>query len=263
MKRIVEILIWLGILAYLIIALGFVSGKRKQVPCMSVNVNIIDKTNNYFVEEEDVISLIYENEEKLLGYPIDSINIARLETLIYHHPSVKKAEIYDDFYGNINIDIEQRNPILRIINFNNESYYIDNEGALMPLSDKYTAHVLVANGNINEPYSSRYTKDIMGFNEEDELNRGKVLKELYQLASFINSNEFWSAQIEQIYVRGNEFELTPRVGTHIIEFGTIENYKEKLRNLKAVYEVGFKAYGWNNYSKINLKFNNQVICTKR
>jgi len=263
MKFVKEILSWILITAYLIVVLGFVSEERKNIPCISVHVQIIDRTNNYFVEEDDIITAIYDKGEKMLGYPIDSINLARLEALIYNHPSIKRAEVYADIHGDLNIDIIQRNPILRIINYNKESYYIDEEGALMPLSNKFTAHVLVANGKINEPYSLRYTKDILTQTEEDELNRGEVLRDLFVLAKYIYEDEFWRAQFEQIYVNGKSFELIPRVGTHVILFGGIENYKEKLRNLKSVYQIGFKKFGWNNYSTINLKYHNQVICTKR
>jgi cell division protein FtsQ len=263
MKSFKEIATWVLIIGYLIVIFGFVSEGRKSIPCITVNVNITDETENFFVEEEDIITAIYDKGEKMLGYPIDSINLASLEELIYNHPSIKNVEVYTGIRGDLNIDIKQRNPILRIINYNNESYYIDDEGALMPLSEKFTAHVLVANGKINEPYSLRYTKDILSSSENDELSRGEVLKDLYVLAKYIYEDEFWNAQFEQIYVNGNSFELIPRVGTHLIILGGIENYQEKLRNLKAVYEVGFKKFGWNTYSKINLKYNNQVICTKR
>ena len=263
MKRFGNILIWVLILSYLIVALSFVSEKRKNIPCHNIDVLITDKTNNYFVEKDDVIALIYDKGEDIIGYSIDSINIANLETIILNHPSIKNAEIYRNIYGNLHVKVEQRNPIIRIVNYNKESYYIDDEGALMPLSHKYTAHVLVASGVINEPYTLRYTKDILGYNQDDELNRGQLLRDLYILGKYLHQDPFWEAQIEQIYVINNEFELIPRVGTQIIEFGSIENYKEKLRNLKALYRVGFKKFGWNTYTKINLKYNNQVICTKK
>lgn len=263
MKSLREIIVWIFIAAYLVVVLGFVSAERKTIPCISVNVAITDETNNHFVEEDDIISTLYEKHKNILGHPIDSINLSILEEIIHEHPSIKNAEIYANIHGELNIDIQQRNPILRIINYNRESYYIDDEGALMPLSDKYTAHVLVANGKINEPYKLRYTTDIVNFAKEEEFNRGEILKDLYILSKYIYEDEFWNAQFEQIYFNGIDFELIPRVGTHVIVLGSIENYKEKLRNLKAVYEVGFKKYGWNTYSKINLKYNNQVICTKR
>ncbi|MCK4663688.1 MAG: hypothetical protein KAT68_12530 [Bacteroidales bacterium] len=263
MRKIKEIVIWVLLISFLVTTLGFVSAKRKQILCNEVEVYIIDKTNNNFVEEDDIISLINDKGRKILGTSLDSLNLTKLETLIYNHPSVKKAEIYNTINGKLKIDIKQRKPILRIINYNRESYYIDSEGALMPLSDNYTAHVLVANGDLNEPYLLRYTKDIISFTDYDELNRKFVLRDLYFLAKFINDDNFWLAQIEQIFVIGNEYELIPRVGPQIIEFGNIENYREKFRNLKALYEVGLKSEGWNKYKKINLKYNNQVICTKR
>jgi cell division protein FtsQ len=44
----------------------------------------------------------------------------------------------------------------------------------------------------------------------------------------------------------------------------MEQWEKKLHNLELLYEQGFSAYGgWNGYSTINLKYTNQVICTKR
>ena len=44
------------------------------------------------------------------------------------------------------------------------------------------------------------------------------------------------------------------------------NKRIMIRNLeifKAFYEKGLNNVGWNNYTKINIKFENQIICTKR
>ena len=88
--------------------------------------------------------------------------------------------------------------------------------------------------------------------------------ELYQLGVFIYDSDFWRAQIEQIYLtQSGEFQLIPRVGAHIIEFGDISNYKDKFSKLNALYKHGLKNEGWNTYVKINLKYKDQVVCTKR
>lgn len=87
-------------------------------------------------------------------------------------------------------------------------------------------------------------------------------KELVGFVHYINSDVFWKAQVQQIHVRKNgELLLIPRVGDHKIEFGKIENLEKKFRNLKAVYIKGFSKSGWEKYSIISLKFENQVICT--
>ena len=262
-KNIKEILIWVAIIAYLIIAFSFVSEKEEQIPCSSVDVAIIDNSHNHFIEEDDVISMIYDKGEKLLGYPIDSINLDNLEDLINHNPSIKKSEVYRTIRGVLKIDIEQRTPIVRIINYNDESYYIDEQGALMPLSKNYTARVLVASGDIDESYALNYSTDILSSSKNDELKRQCVLCDIYHIAKFICNDKFWDSQIEQIYVKNNEYELIPRIGSQIILFGDIEDFNKKFFKLKALYQQGFSKVGWNKYKSINLKYSNQIICTKK
>ncbi|MCK5823023.1 MAG: hypothetical protein KAG95_03405 [Bacteroidales bacterium] len=262
-KKIKEIIIWLSIITYLVIALSFVSEKEEQIHCSSVEVAIVDDSQNHFIKEDDVISMIYDKGGKLLGYPFDSINLAYLEELINNNPSIKKSEVYRTINGILKIDIEQRTPIVRIINFNNESYYIDEQGALMPLSNNYTARVLVVNGDINEPYQLNYSTDILSSSKNDELNRHCILCDIYNISKFIYNDEFWDSQIEQIYVKDNEYKLIPRVGSQIILFGGIENLEEKFVKLKALYEKGFLQVRWNKYKTINLKYSNQIICIKK
>jgi cell division protein FtsQ len=57
-------------------------------------------------------------------------------------------------------------------------------------------------------------------------------------------------------------ELVPRLGEQIILFGTGEDASEKLEKLKAFYLQVVKQAGWDTYKTINLKFDNQVVCSK-
>jgi cell division protein FtsQ len=84
------------------------------------------------------------------------------------------------------------------------------------------------------------------------------------MVRYVVGNDFWQAQIKQIHVdRNEELILTPLVGNQLIEFGTAENYREKLRNLMAFYEEVLTNSNWNKYERINLKYNNQIIAKKR
>jgi len=93
---------------------------------------------------------------------------------------------------------------------------------------------------------------------------GDRLVEIYKFCNYLSENEFWNDQVVQIYVnlRG-EYELIPRVGAHHILLGSMDQWEKKLRNLELLYEQGLSKYGWNTYQTINLKYTNQVICTKR
>jgi len=89
------------------------------------------------------------------------------------------------------------------------------------------------------------------------------LCDIYKIAKFIHNDEFWNSQIEQIYIKNNEYELIPRVGSQIILFGGVEDFNKKFVKLKALYKQGFSQVGWNKYKIINLKYSNQIICTKK
>jgi cell division protein FtsQ len=105
-------------------------------------------------------------------------------------------------------------------------------------------------------------------NIEEGIQNSKIiesatLKNVLRLTHYIHSNAFWNAQIEQIAVTNeNEFQLVPKIGNHIIEFGAAENIEEKFSKLQTFYKEGLNYVGWNNYKTINLKFDNQVVCTK-
>ena len=55
---------------------------------------------------------------------------------------------------------------------------------------------------------------------------------------------------------------TKLLRVHIIEFGSIYQMDEKFRNLYALYTHGWDAREWNLYTKVNLKYNGQIVCTK-
>lgn len=80
----------------------------------------------------------------------------------------------------------------------------------------------------------------------------------------MQKNPFWDAQIEQIYVLSDQnVELVPRVGDHLIYLGRLKDYDQKLARLKEFYQKALNKVGWNKYSRINVEFDNQIICTRR
>ena len=117
----------------------------------------------------------------------------------------------------------------------------------MPLSDQFTPHIMLLSGYISGKDADK-----------------QQLVEMYRFCSYVSDHPLWSDQIVQIYMnRKGECELIPRVGAHQILLGNMEMWEKKLRNLEMLYEQGFPSYGWNTYEFINLKYTNQVICTKR
>lgn len=263
MKKFKHIAFWSALLLYLILSLSFVNSKRKDTICSKVRVSILDSLDDRFVTEDEVQDFIYDLDMKVRGEPSSSINIREMERYLEDKAAIHHAELYLTANGDLHIEIDQRNPILRVINAKGRSYYIDHHGVIIPLSSNYYSHVLVASGEIVEFFELARTSRLPCPKKYGGEKNYTICK-IYDMATFIHDHPFWESQIEQIYLnKKGEFELIPRVGGHLIRLGSYDGFREKFRHLKAFYQKGLNNVGWNQYLEINLKYDNQIICTKR
>jgi len=260
-RKILHIVVWLAIFCWFIIIMGFVSKRGEQLLCNRINIEVSDSTNVKFITSENVRSMIKESDIDIQGYPLSQINTRRLETIIENNPYIKSTEAYTTVNGELFVDVEQRRPIIRVMPGGRQGYYIDTEGEFLPLSSTYTPMVLLVTGYFSLPQSMMDK----GLESRDSISEEyQYINDVLDFARYVDEHKFWKEQIVQLYRnRSGEFEIIPRVGAHQVLLGTLDNYKEKLRNLKLLYKQGFQKYGWNNYNQINLKYSNQVICTKR
>ncbi|MFO7656225.1 MAG: hypothetical protein R6W78_04095 [Bacteroidales bacterium] len=251
------------LLLYLVVMSGTIADTRKELLCNELNVILKDPVSSGFFSQADITDII-NNKRKLLGKPVKDINLKDIEQLLHQYSAVKSAQCYFTEDGKLNICVTHREPVVRVTNRNNKTYYLDKEGYIFYPSKHFAPRVMVANGKISEPFGLQKTKNIFEKNPDSIPNSKQTIYHLLELVNYINSSVFWSSQIEQIYINGqNEFELIPRVGAHIILFGRINDIEEKFINLKTLYLEGFNKSGWNEYVFINLKYKNQIICTKR
>lgn len=244
MKKVL-VIIGLSLLAgYLLFSVFYFQRKPKDGVCTRFEVEILNGTaDEQFIDTKDVLSFVKGKGLDPTGKQFQEINTNEIEEAVLANQLVKKANVFITNDNAIKITIEERKPILRIISSRGENYYIDSEGTKMPLSRNFTAYLPIATGFIKEDFA-----------------RG----DLFKFALFLHDDKFWNAQIEQIVVQANhEIELIPRVGDQRIILGGLEGYKGKLEKLLAFYENGLNETGWNKYSVINLKFDKQVVCTKR
>jgi cell division protein FtsQ len=240
MKKAFEILSWLMLIAVIVLLMAFSVKSQKLVDCQKFDV-IIASSENHFVNDKVINEILINKNLHPIRKTRKEIAMDEIEKSIANHPSIKKVNAYCDIAGNVCVEILQRNPIARVVTTNN-SFYIDENGKHMPLSEIYTARTLVITGEVH-------------FTEKGEL---------FLLAKFIDENPFWKAQIMQIDIEENgDLILIPRVGSQQIVFGKPVNIAQKFSKLKLFYKKGISEKGWNNYSHINLKFKNQIVCTKK
>ena len=237
----------LMLLAFLIITVSFTSRVSKNGVCRTNNIEF-DDDEIIMLAESEIIRLGQSADDRIRGKYLTESKADFIEQEVEKHQAILKADVYkiiakdtSSYKGVLAVKIKHREPVVRVMS-EMGSYYLDKFGDKIPVSTKYAAHVLVATGYFNEEYA---------------------IKELLPFVLFIENHDFWKAQIEQVHVeRNGEILLTPLVGEQIIELGSLENYHEKLRNMKAFYEKVLANNNWNKYKTISLKYKNQVIAKK-
>ncbi|WP_235969757.1 cell division protein FtsQ/DivIB [Pedobacter planticolens] len=241
---------WLICLAGMVVLMSFIENKKHGVKCTNVKILIPGADN--FIEREEIDAILKQSQGELIGRNLEQINIHQIEKTLKANPYIAFAKVYADMNGIINIEVKQRQPVLRILNAGGQDYYIDSDGLKMPMSPNFTANVLVATGNILE-----------GFGGKVDTLFTPLASDLYKTALFIKKDTLWDAQIEQMYVNDkNDIELVPRVGNQRIILGNADSLETKMNNLLAFYKQAMPLVGWNAYKTINLKYINQIVCEK-
>ena len=95
-------------------------------------------------------------------------------------------------------------------------------------------------------------------------NSQQPIASLWCLARFIHDNPQYDGVFDQVTVdEKGDLVLTPKLGNTIVIVGDTTRLAEKFENLWAFYDQGVKKVGWDTYKTINLKYNNQLVCTKK
>jgi cell division protein FtsQ len=240
----------LGVLVLIGLIAAGESEKHRVVH--SVDIRIEPDTGLYFISREDILLELGGGPAGIIGKPLSSIRLERLESSLSQNPFIAQCEVYADLAGKVSIRIKQKQPLLRVITKNQEHYYLGKQGEKIPFHEKFTAHVPVASGNIYER-----------FTDSNQIHTA-TLQSLHELALFMHARPAWQAQIEQVYVDNySDLILIPRVGNHSIVLGSTEKLAEKMEKLRVFYRKALPVLGWDEYSRIDLRYEGQVIGVRR
>ena len=254
MKKVFNIIFWIIILSCIIYALYFVNERQSNTKCTEFTINIDNNFSEPMISVKNIRKEINKIIDTLQGEKISNIPIKKIEKVLNKNPFIEKADVFSTLKGKLQVNILQKHPIIRITNTKNKSIYIDKNGSVIPAGKSSPARVLIANGNISTP---------LGIVSDTNLFRYKTLKDIFEIAKYIHYNKFLKAQIEQIYItKSGEFELIPKLGNHIIKFGNINKMEMKFKKLIAFYINGNTNDDLIKYKTLDLKFKNQVVCSK-
>lgn len=229
------------ILGYLIFAIYSFSSNQDGIVCKNMEINLVDKDKITLISRNEIARILESNELNPIGKTYKRVKTEAIEKQLMKNPMIKSVECYKTPSGTIDLIVKQRNP--KFIIAGNESFYVDSDRKIIPVSLNYAAYLPVVSGTITHSMATGV---------------------IFDFVSYIESDPFWNAQIEQIYVSNDlNIELVPRVGETIISLGKLDNYQQKLENLHTLYTQAFNTIGWNKYKRIDLSYEDQIVCGKK
>ena len=217
---------------------AFSSARNSKRLVSQPNIQFIGN-KNLFITQEAVSKLLIQNQQGVTNVPKETLDLNGLESTLNKNPIIEFAEVYVNVEGKLTAKVKQKTPIARVLG--NNSYYIDSNGGVMPLSKNYTERV---------PF-------VTGFVGKSNLDIA------YKVADYVLKDEFLKQNVIEIHQnKNNSIDLKLRQTKFVVHLGQIKQLEKKISNLKAFYIKATKDKVLDKYSKVNLQFGNQVVCTK-
>jgi cell division protein FtsQ len=228
--------------------IAFSERKQGGAVCKDIVVELDNLSENHFLDEADVLHLVEGSGEPVKGVGINRIKLKEIEKKLKYDKHILDAELFGDLKGNLIVNVELRRPIARIVQNDAPDAYIAEDGVIMPVSEKYTARVVLISGAV---------KQLL---ESEDLNRTEESKQLMAMIEFINEDPFWKAQVAQLDIQKNgKIIIYPQVTGQLVEFGKPENLQVKFKKLKVFYKEILPTRGWTRYERVNLEYEGQVV----
>ncbi len=249
-KKIIFVALTLTACSGLVVLLVAAIGKRNHELCRDYKITIQGADKNLFINEKDVKKLLNSGVNgKIKGEPIAGFNLRKLEQLIKGNAWVKSANLYFDNKEVLHIAVEEKEPVARIFTTAGKSFYIDKEGAKMPLSEMMSARVPV--------FTNFPDKKVLSMKDS------MLLNDIMSTASFILNDSFWMAQTEQVDItEDRNFEMIPTIGNHIVKLGKGNDIEKKFHRLLIFYQQVLSKTSFDKYRTIDVQYAGQVIGSK-
>ncbi len=231
--RILKILSTVIIFGFL---LSFSLKRFNEKPMEQITVKM-KQTNNpvYFIDEKVVKELVRKsNPTKKIG----NLDIPELEKKLNEFPAVDSANVYLNLNGNLNLDIKQRVPAFRLSK-NDRDFYVDEKGIEFPTSRNYSFPCMLVTGNVKK---SEYVQ-------------------LAQLVNKIDNDSFSKNYFIGISKRNGNYELLTSEGHFKVEIGDLEKIDLKVKGFKAFVEKYLIYQNPEKYTKVSIKYDNQIVTT--
>ena len=260
MKKFLHIVLWAALLAGVIAAMAFAEKQHRQALCTGFDLLIENPSQDMLMQAGEIKSKILEITDTFAGRAIVDVDLHRISNILKANPFIADADVLADISGKVRVEVMLRRPVMRLENLQGNDYYIDEDGWLIPVNPGHPVRVVIASGYLRDkiPVSAD------GKVQVSSLAKGSILPALYRMAMIIDHSDFLKKLIAQVWVGNNEdIVLSPVIGDYKIRFGKPADLQEKFDKLETFLREGAGNTGWIDYRSVDLRYDNQIICSKK
>ena len=216
------------------------------------------------VDSKVVTDSILRLMPDLLQQQVRNVDLKAVSRAASTVPFLEHCDASMSVGGHIVVKASQRHPVARVFAAGRE-FYIDRHGRAMPQSSLGEINAIVASGNITDRIDTLlYDRLDIAVLAADSATANLGIVDIWKTACYLDANPNYGCLFDQIFLNAaGDVVLTPKLGDHIVVLGKSDNLDNKFARLQLFYIKVMPKSGWDAYSRLNLKFDNQVVCTRR
>ena len=213
------------------------------------------------IDNRDIDSLLLANFPNMGSTQIRDVPKRAIRQALEANAYILHADVRLTTGGKLLIDIQPREPILRIFYQDNE-FYLSEQGTAMPLSARHFLHLPVGSSD-RQRQEGRIRLKTLNLSDTSIHPQPEGLTKIWTLATFLYHNPRYGDLFDQIHLNEKgDLILIPKLGDYTVLVGDELDLETKFHNLWVFLDQGIRQVGWNVYSQISLKYQGQVVCTK-
>lgn len=234
--RFLKILVTLIVFGFLLhFSLKRFGEKKITHKMIDIRLNNENTEPVYFISEADIREIIdKENPMRKIG----KLNVPALERSIRSLSMVDSANVYLNLNGNLSIEVMQRVPIFRLMK-KDKNFYVDAKGIEFPISRNYSHRCMLVSGNVKK----------------------EEYPQVIELIKRVEADDFTKKYFVGIQKSHGDYYLITSDGNFRVELGDLENIDFKIKGFKTFVEKHLVYQDIHKYTKISLKYNNQIVTT--
>lgn len=256
-RKIVDYLVIVLVLALFVVVGIYASQRKKTLMLSHIAIDIADRDRHSFLEPDDVLAVVGKQNIKVNEILCSAVDVRTLKQNLSSIPYVKKVKCYVGYFrGVLYIDIEQVEPMFRIIDRDGKSYYVDEDGRAVLKNNARSYEV---------PVVTNHYPTLFNAISKKSAKKGDNIEKLVTFVKYINEDDFLASLITQVNITESGLvEIVPCVGRQTIVLGKLNHLDSaatRIYKIKAFYTEGRDLGLLDKYKKIDISHSNQIICT--